>query len=134
MFTRIYREKKTYSPFDNGLFLLFLEEKETDFVSEHNMPGADEAPAEPVKGYSYTGTHESGGTLIKATAAEYGNFVSGLIALRYSPADETALHTNLLIAMKDKSNANAARYKAEFDEYDACRKECKQTAKTLLNL
>lgn len=134
MFTKIYRERKTYSPFDSGLFLLFLEEQETEFTPEHHMPGGDEAPAEPVPGFSYTGTHESGGTLIKAAAADYGEFVSGLIGLRYSPADETAVQTNLLIALKDKTNAKATQYKSEFDEYDAYRRQCKEEAKRVLGI
>ena len=134
MFTKTYREKQTYSPFDSGLFLLFLEEQETEFMPEHNTPGGDDAPVEPVPGFSYTGTHESGGTLIRAGAATYGEFVSGLIGLRYSPSDETAVQTNLLIALKDKSNAKAAQYKSEFDEYNTYRAKCKEDAKKLLGL
>jgi hypothetical protein len=137
MYTQIYRDKKTYSQFDNGLFLLFLEETVTDFVSESHMPGEDETPAEPApaeKGFSYSGNHESGGTLIAADAADYGAFVSGLIGLRYSSADETALQTNLLIALKDKSNAKAAQYKQEFDEYNTYRAKCKADAKSVLGM
>jgi hypothetical protein len=134
MYTQIYKDKKTYSPFDSGLFLLFLEEQEAEFVSEHGMPGADEAPAEPVPGFSYTGNHESGGTLIKADTADYGAFVSGLIGLRYLPSAEAAIQTNLLIALKDKSNTKAAQYRQEFDEYNAYRAKCKEDAKKVLGI
>jgi hypothetical protein len=134
MYTKIYREKKTYSPFSDGLFLLFLEEQNAEFVSENHLPGQDEAPVEPEPGFSYTGNHESGGTLIKADAADYGAFVSGLIALSYSPADETAIHANRLIALTDKSNANAAKYKQKFDDYNVYRAKCKEDAKKVLGI
>jgi hypothetical protein len=45
-----------------------------------------------------------------------------------------AVQANALIALKDKTNAKAAQYKAEFDEYNAYRAQCKEEAKKVLGM
>ena len=97
----------------------------------------DEQPAEPaqvVQGFSYTGDQPDGGTLIEAKEAEYGEFVVGLLRKQYTADAVEAVQANALIALKDKSNAKSAQYKAEFDDYNAFRAQCKSDAKKVLGL
>jgi hypothetical protein len=87
-----------------------------------------------VQGFSYTGDQPDGGTLIEAKSAGYGDFVAGLIRKKYNADDVEAVQANALIALKDKSNAKAAQYKSEFDEYNTYRQSCKESAKKVLGL
>jgi hypothetical protein len=133
MYTKNYPEKRTYEKYDSEHYMLYLSEAEVEYTPEHGG-GVDEQPAEPVQGFSYEGDHPDGGTLIEAKEAEYGAFVAGLLRKRYTADAVEAVQANALIALKDKSNAKAAQYKAEFDEYNAYRAQCKEGAKKLLGL
>jgi hypothetical protein len=133
MYTKNYQTKRTYEKYDDEHYLLYLNEQPVEYIPEHGG-GMNEQPAEPVAGYSYTGDQPDGGTLIEARSATYGDFVAGLIRKQYTADAAEAIRANLLVALKDKSNANAAQYKAEFDKYQAFRVQCKETAKIILGL
>ena len=135
MYTKNYTEKRTFEKFDTEHYLLYLGEKAVKFVPEQHMTNDDDDGVQKeVSGYSYTGDQIDGGTLIAAKNAEYGEFVAGLIALRYSQDAEAAVHANSLLALNDATLTKAKQYKQEFADYNAYRNECKQTAKTVLGI
>ena len=136
MTTKNYKEKRTYEQYDEGHYMLYLNEQAVEYTPEHGggMTEQSAEPAQPVQGFSYTGDQPDGGTLIEAKGAEYGDFVAGLLRKRYTTDDVEAVQANALIALKDKSNAKAAQYNAELDEYNAYRMECKECAKKVLGL
>jgi hypothetical protein len=137
MITKNYKEKRTYEQYDEGHYMLYLGEQEVEYTPEQHGGGMDEQPAEPaqpVQGFAYTGDQPDGGTLIEAKEAGYGDFVAGLIRKKYTADDVEAVQANALIALKDKSNAKAAQYKAEFDEYNAYRLQCKEGVKKVLGV
>jgi hypothetical protein len=133
MYTKNYSTQKTFEKYDSGHYMLYLGETEVEYTPGHDQ-GIDEQPAEPVQGYAYTGDQPDGGTLIEAKEAGYGAFVAGLLRKRYTADDVEAVQANALIALKDKSNAKAAQYKQEFDEYNAYRAQCKEDVKKVLGL
>ena len=136
MTTKNYKEKRTYEKYDDRHFLLYLDEQETEYTPEHGggMTEQSAEPVQPVQGFSYTGDQPDGGTLVEAKEATYGDFVAGLIRKRYTADDVEAVQANALISLKDKSNAKAAQYKAEFDEYNTFRSQCKSDAKKVLGM
>ena len=136
MTTKNYEKKRSYEKYDEGHYMLYLGEQEVEFTPEQSrdMTGQPAEPAQPVQGFSYTGDQPDGGTLIEAKEAGYSDFVAGLIRKQYTADDVEAVQANALIALKDKSNAKAAQYKAELDEYNAYRMECKECAKKVLGL
>ena len=137
MYTKNYPQKRTYEQYDEGHYMLYLNEQAVEYTPEQHGGGMDEQPAEPaqpVQGFAYTGDQPDGGTLVEAKEAAYGEFVSGLIRKRYTADAVEAIQANAVIALKDKSNAKAAQYKAEFDDYNAFRAQCKENAKKVLGL
>lgn len=127
----IYTEKKTYSKFDEGRYMVYLnEEVVSDYVPE-NLPMQEEQ-VNPVQGYAYSGTMPDGGTLIQAEGANYENFVSGLIRLRYSTDAETAIQANMITALTEPENTRASEFRAEWENFQAYREQCKANAKLLL--
>jgi hypothetical protein len=133
MTTKNYKEKRTYEQYDERHYMLYLNEQAVEYTPERGR-GVDEQPAEPVQGFSYTGDQPDGGTLIEAKEATYGDFVSGLIRKQYTADAVEAVQANAVIALKDKNNAKATQYKAEFDEYSTYRLQCKEDAKKVLGL
>jgi len=128
----VYKEKKTFDKFDSTRFVVYLNEAREAYVS--NAQGEETPGEEEVLGYAYTGTEADGGTLIEAQSADYGEFVNGLIRTRYSAADESSINSNRLIALTSPSLTGAAGYIAKWEEFQAFREECTQTAKTLLGI
>ncbi|MDR3133213.1 MAG: hypothetical protein LBU42_04230 [Prevotellaceae bacterium] len=135
MYTKNYPTQKTYEKYDDGHYMLYLGEQAVEFTPEHGG-GMNEQPAEPepIKGFAYTGDQPDGGTLVQAKEVGYGEFVSGLIRKQYPEDAVEAVQNNLLVALKDKSGAKAAQYKQEFDDYNAYRAACKESAKKVLGL
>jgi hypothetical protein len=135
MYIKNYQAKRTYEKYDEKHYMLYLNEQQSEYTPEHSR-GINEQPTEPelVKGFAYTGDQPDGGTLIEAKEATYGDFVAGLLRKQYTADAVEAIQANALIALKDKNIAQAAQYKAEFDEYNAYRVKCKADAKTALGL
>lgn len=136
MYTINYSETRTFSQFDREQFLLYLGEKPVTYTPEVVAMATDEAApiAEPVDGFSYTGTHPDGGTLIRAKEATYDAFVSGLIRQRYSSDEVEALQANMVEALLDKENPRAVEFTQKWEEFQQYRNECKASAKKVLGL
>ena len=133
MYTQSYPARRTYEKYDALHYLLYLNEEEAEYTPFYGgLPGDGEAQPAAVPGYRYTGNMPDGGTLIAATKAEYGAFVSGLIRLTYSTDDEQALQTNELAALANSKHENAAKWKQEFADYQAYRATCKAQASAVL--
>ena len=123
MHTENYTERRTYERYDAERYLLYINEGKVEFVPPGGgeTDGAEVVDAAPVAGFSYTGDHESGGTLVRAVEATYPAFVAGLVGLRYTDDDVQALQSNLLATHGDAGGEKHAQYRAEFDEYQAYR-------------
>lgn len=136
MYTTNYPERKTFVSFDHEQFLLYLGETPVTYVPETAKiaDGENEVAPEPVDGFSYTGTHPDGGTLIKAKEATYEAFVSGLIRKRYSADEAEALQANMLETLVNKENPRADEFTQKWEEFQAYRNECKSNAKAVLGL
>jgi len=122
MHTHFYTQKKTFSKYDGGHYLLYLNEKATTKVVEE---GED-----PVPGFEYTGNFDDGGTMIKATEATYDQFVSGLIRTRYS-ADQVEA---ILLNIQSNDPDRMAEFQQELDTLNAYRDECKHVIAELLDM
>jgi hypothetical protein len=140
-YTQNYPSRRTYEKYDSEHFLLYVNEAAVEYTPQAarldggNDDNDGEAPAPaPVPGYSYTGNMPDGGTLVSAKNAEYGAFVAGLIALRYTDDDVQAVQSNQLAALADKNNAKASQWKQEFNDYQAYRATCKAQAKAALGI
>lgn len=129
--------RRTYVQYDERRYLLYLNEEAVQYTPPAfaHEDGAEQAPAPaPVDGFRYAGNMPDGGTLIDALSAEYGEFVSGLIRLKYSADSEQALQTNMLCAVANTGHAKAAEWLQEFNEYQEYRDACKAQARALLEI
>jgi hypothetical protein len=133
--TQIYRERRAYEQYDADHFLLYLNEQEADYTPPRGGHfGEEEEQPAPLPGYSYTGNHPSGGTMVAAKEATYGALVSGLIRLLYTADAEQAVQANMVFALANKNHAKAAQYKAEHSTYQDYRDACKAKAKVVLGV
>lgn len=133
MNTQIYSEKKTFSKFDDKHYIVYLNEKPADYVPSVSTTGQE--PSEnikPVPGYSYSGPMEDGGTLITASEATYPAFVSGLIRILYSEDSESAINSNMMIAVVNPESDRSAEFTNEWQTFQNYREQCKITARELL--
>lgn len=117
--TVVYKERKTYTKYDNEQYLLYLNEQQAVFTeqeSETKYPG-----------WSYTGEMSDGGTLIKASELNDENkrskFVSGLIATRYSIDDQLAILAN---------GKDTEEHQSEFSAFEQFRADCKSEVDQML--
>lgn len=126
-FKKIYTEKKTYSKYDDKYYLIYLDEEVIqDYVPEDNTN--DSTPVDPVTAYVYTGDFPDGGTMIEAEDASYDMFVSGLIRKRYTADAESAIQSNMIVALSDPKNARAIDFENEWNEFQEYRVLCKSQA------
>lgn len=135
-YTVNYPERRTFAPFDQEHYLLYLGENPVSYVPETAMiaDGERAADPEPVDGYSYSGTYPDGGTLIRATEATYDAFVSGLIRRRYSADEVEALQANMVETLVNPEHPRAAEFSQKWAEFQTFRDECKANAKAVLGL
>lgn len=126
-FKKIYTEKKTYSKYDDKHYLIYLDEEVIqDYVPEDNT--TDSAPADSVTAYAYTGDFPDGGTMIEAEDASYDMFVSGLIRKKYTVDAESAIQSNMIVALSDPKNDRAIDFENEWNEFQEYRLLCKSQA------
>jgi hypothetical protein len=126
----IYPEKKKYSKYDGTHYLCYVNEMREEFTPN----GMDsETEANPVLGYAYEGNMEDGGTLIEAKDATYGEFVNGLIRVKYSTDSVEAIMANQMVAIANPEHEKANGYTTDWKEYQSFREKCKETAKMLLS-
>lgn len=129
----VYTEEKKYCKYDEGHYMTYLgEEILTDYIPE-DLPEDSELRLKPVTGYAYTGTESDGGTLIEASGANYDDFVAGLIRLKYTPDAESAINSNMLLAVVSTENPRVDEFKNEWQAFQTYRDECKALAKSLLS-
>lgn len=134
-YTVNYPQKRTFVPFDEEHYLLYLGETPVTYAAEPAMIVEGEAVApEPVDGYSYSGTYPDGGTLIRATEATYDAFVSGLIRRRYSADEVEALQANMVETLVNPEHPRAEEFTQKWEEFQKYRDECKANAKAVLGL
>jgi hypothetical protein len=134
-YTQNYPGKRTYERYDSEHFLLYINEQEVEYTPQAARLENGEGEAhEPIQGFGYTGDMPDGGTMVAAKNASYGDFVAGLIALRYNDDDVQAIQSNQLAALADKNNAKAAQWKSEFSAYQEYRAACKVQAKVVLGI
>lgn len=134
-YTVNYPQKRTFVPFDEEHYLLYLGETPVTYAAEPAMIVEGEAVApEPVDGYSYSGTYPDGGTLICATEATYDAFVSGLIRRRYSADEVEALQANMVETLVNPEHPRAEEFTQKWEEFQKYRDECKANAKAVLGM
>lgn len=126
MYTQIYTNKKTFEKYDNSHYLLYLGEEIIENFVPENRTNND--PVEPVTAYSYTGDFPDGGTMIDCQAPSYDTFVSGLIRKRYTADAESAIQSNMIVALSDPKNARAIDFENEWNEFQEYRVLCKSQA------
>jgi hypothetical protein len=127
-----YPQRKAFTKFDDRHYVLYLGERSVEYLPEHAGLHDGEA-AGPVDGYSYTGPMGDGGTLVAATEATYGAFVSGLLRQRYSADDVEALQANMTEALHNAEHPRAAEFTGAWDNFQAYREECKTIAKEVIS-
>jgi hypothetical protein len=130
MYTINYSQRRTFSQFDSRHFLLYLSEQPVEYRPEIGEPAES---SDPIEGYSYTGTMEDGGTLIAATEASYGAFVSGLIRLKYSADETEAIQANMLMAIHDNTHPRAEEFIQSWSDFQMYRDKCKAIAREVLD-
>lgn len=123
MNTAIYNTKKTYNRYDDGRFLLYLNEE----IIENYVPEDAEPDTDPITAYKYTGSFPDGGTLIEAKSDTYEDFVSGLIRTRYS-ADQVEA---ILLNIQSNNPERMAEFENELNQLNDFRDECKLIASML---
>lgn len=129
----VYTEKKAYNKYDESRYMVYLnEEILTDYIPE-DLPEDSPLRAQSVTGYAYTGTEQDGGTLIEAKDANYDDFVAGLIRLKYTADAESAINSNMILAISDSKNSRAKEFKIEWQAFQTYRDECKVQARLLLS-
>lgn len=114
-----YQERKTFVKYDDRHYLLYLNEQNVTFAPE---PESDE-----VQGFSYTGDHPDGGTIIEAVDVNDDNrrdkFISGLIRTRYTQDQVESIILN---------NMNPEKRETELVALQSFRVECKNKIDALL--
>lgn len=122
-FTATYAEQKTFFPFGDGTIIGFLGET---IVENWKQPNAPE-DAEPLTGYSYTGTRKDGGTLMPCdNPQDYGQLTNAIIRSKYSESEEMAIHRHYANSNED--------YQQEWLEYNRFCEDAKVLAKLWLGI
>lgn len=129
----IYTEKKAYNKYDESRYMVYLNEEILPDYMPEDLPEDSELRLQPVTGYAYTGTEPDGGTLIEAKFANYDDFVAGLIRLKYTADAESAINSNMILAISDSKNSRAKEFKTEWQAFQTYRDECKAQARLLLS-
>lgn len=118
MTTQFNPQRQTYIKYDDGHYLLFLNEQTAE--QEDEFSGK-------ISGYTYTGTMPDGSTLIEATGVTAenmrGKFIAGLIGIEYSKDDQIALLAN---------GEDTAEHAEELEKFQSVRAAAKKAVDELL--
>lgn len=118
---KIYLNRKSFEKFDEGRYILYLNEEEIpDYVPE----AKEDEESAPCMTYAYDGAEIDGGTWILADSANYDSFVAGLVRLKYSQNQVEAILCN--------QGDGSDEHLEEFNALQLYRKECKQVAAEIL--
>lgn len=119
MHTVSYIERKNFVKFDNEHYLLYLNEEKTEVKNEKT--------GESVQGFSYTGSHPDGGTMVEAKDVNDDNrrakFVAGLIGTEYDVDRQIAILAN---------GRDTDEHADELKDFEDNRRLVKQTIDELL--
>ena len=118
---KVYLQRMKHQKYDEGRHILYLNEEVIEGYVPEPFQGEE---SKPCTAYSYEGPEPDGGTIIHAENANYDNFVSGLVRLKYSQNQVEAI----LLNYGDGSEEHLAEYNA----LQLYRKECKQIASEVL--
>lgn len=119
MHTVSYIERKNFVKFDNEHYLLYLNEEKAEVKNEKT--------GESVQGFSYTGSHLDGGTMVEAKDVNDDNrrakFVAGLIGTEYDIDRQIAILAN---------GRDTDEHADELKDFEDNRRLVKQTIDELL--
>lgn len=119
MHTVSYIERKNFVKFDNEHYLLYLNEEKAEMKNEKT--------GESVQGFSYTGSHPDGGTMVEAKDVNDDNrrakFVAGLIGTEYDIDRQIAILAN---------GRDTDEHADELKDFEDNRRLVKQTIDELL--
>ena len=131
----IYRERKTWSKYDDTHYICYLNEEREEIPPDEGMEETLPASgAEPSPGYAYTGEMTDGGTLIEATEATYEAFTAGLIRVEYPQRRVEAIQSNLMTAFLNPKDERASEYAAEWAGLQARREWSKEQAGRIMDI
>ena len=124
MSKKYYLLRMSYVKYDDNHYLLYLNEKRVD---DYHPDNAGEAAGDDktVTAYSYEGDEPDGSTKIEAKSANYKDFVTGIVRMKYSQNDVEAILCN-------HGDGNAEHAK-EYDDFQAWREQAKQWANEILD-
>lgn len=121
---KYYLLRMSYVKYDDNHYLLYLNEKRVDDYHPDNA-GESAGDNKTVTAYSYEGDEPDGSTKIEAKSANYKDFVTGIVRMKYSQNDVEAILCN-------HGDGNAEHAK-EYDDFQAWREQAKKWANELLD-
>jgi hypothetical protein len=124
MSKKYYLLRMSYVKYDDNHYLLYLNEKRVDDYHPDNA-GESAGDDKTVTAYSYEGDEPDGSTKIEAKSANYKDFVTGIVRMKYSQNDVEAILCN-------HGDGNAEHAK-EYDDFQAWREQAKQWANEILD-
>lgn len=119
---KYYLLRMSYVKYDDNHYLLYLNEKRVDDYHPDNGAAGDN---KTVTAYSYEGDEPDGSTKIEAESANYKDFVTGIVRMKYSQNDVEAILCN-------HGDGNAEHAK-EYDDFQAWREQAKEWANEILD-
>lgn len=124
MSKKYYLLRMSYVKYDDNHYLLYLNEKRVDDYHPDNA-GESAGDNKTVTAYSYEGDEPDGSTKIEAKSANYKDFVTGIVRMKYSQNDVEAILCN-------HGDGNAEHAK-EYDDFQAWREQAKVWANEILD-
>lgn len=121
---KYYLLRMSYVKYDDNHYMLYLNEKRVDDYHPDNA-GESAGDGLTVTAYSYEGDEPDGSTKIEAKSANYKDFVTGIVRMKYSQNDVEAILCN-------HGDGNAEHAK-EYDDFQAWREQAKQWANEILD-
>lgn len=121
---KYYLLRMSYVKYDDNHYLLYLNEKRVDDYHPDNA-GESAGDDKTVTAYSYEGDELDGSTKIEAKSANYKDFVTGIVRMKYSQNDVEAILCN-------HGDGNAEHAK-EYDDFQAWREQAKVWANEILD-
>lgn len=121
---KYYLLRMSYVKYDDNHYLLYLNEKRVDDYHPDNA-GESAGDDKTVTAYSYEGDEPDGSTKIEARSANYKDFVTGIVRMKYSQNDVEAILCN--------QGDGKAEHVKEYDDFQAWREQAKQWANEILD-
>ena len=126
---KYYLVRKSFVKFDDNHYLLYINEQKVDNYHPETATGSiseqsDDEDSEGVTAFSYEGDELDGSIKIQAQNATYDDFTAGLVRTKYSQNQVEAILAN--------HGDGESDHEAEFEAYQAWRKEAKQIATEIL--